>query len=359
MIIPPGIYRIDPKEALPLSNNVHIQGMGQPILRFDAQTSEHYGYEAFMVSGSNITIDSITIDGNKRLIRGVGIHTGSTDVKIVNTYIQNMSQPDDPQNPLYSAVVSGIMIYGHTERITIERSHITNISAVNREPVARGIMVWSEPGQPIARQIQIIGNTISHITPREDADGIFFDKSPSNSGLSDSLIDHNLFQYTAKRGIKIAMPGVTVSNNHIINSYSGNNHYLFPVTDPLPQDMYSAISIYADHVTVSGNTINGIGSYYSAIEADLGPLKHIVITDNSISGDPNAMVPDTSGIRLGKVTDFLITGNRIKYVDTGILFQDENDISSIPESSVANNILSDVGVGIRLPRESESHPKIR
>ena len=312
-----------------------------------------------MVSGSEITIDGITIDGSNSLIRGIGIHTGSTDVNIVNSRIQNMSGPDDPQSLHYSAVVSGIMIYGNTERITIERSNITNISAVNSEPVARGIMVWSEPGQPIARQVQIIGNTISHITPREDADGIFFDKSPSNSDLSNSLIDQNLLQYTAKRGIKIAMPGVTVSNNHIINSYSGNNHYLFPVADPLPQDMYSAISIYADHVTVSGNIIDGIGSYYSAIEADLGPLNHIVITDNSISGDPNAEVSNTSGIRLGKVADFLITGNRIKYVDTGILFQDENDIRAIPESSVTNNILIDVGVGIRLPRGSESRLQVR
>ena len=32
VIIPPGTYRIDPKEPLPLSSNVHIQGIGQPIL---------------------------------------------------------------------------------------------------------------------------------------------------------------------------------------------------------------------------------------------------------------------------------------------------------------------------------------
>lgn len=351
VIVPPGIYRIDPKEPLLLTSHVHLQGIGQPKLQFDIQTTERYGYEAMTVYGSDIKIDGILIDGRNRLIRGIGIHTGSTDVVIVNSIIRNLSQPEDPQSSFYSAVVSGIMIYGGTERITISRSIITNISAINDQPVARGIMVFSEPGQLIAKEIQITNNTISYITPREDADAIVFDKAPPNSGLSNSLIDNNLFHHTAKRGIKIAMPGVIISNNRITNSYSGNNSYLFPVVDPLPQDMYSAISVYANNVTVSGNIIDGIGSYYSAIEVDLGPLTHIVISNNSISGDPNEETPGTSGIRLGKVTNFLITGNRIQNVEIGILFQDRNFSNSISKNSVTNNTLSDVGIGIHILNE--------
>ncbi|MFD1175585.1 right-handed parallel beta-helix repeat-containing protein [Paenibacillus puldeungensis] len=318
VIVPPGTYSLRLDEPLPLYSGVSIRGQGKPVLKFRSLTGVRNGFEAVAASGRHIRIDGIVIDGGHRLTRGINVHTGSYDVEIRNSVIRDLSQSENPESSLYSAVVSGIMIYGNTSKITISGCTITQISASHGQPVARGIMVWSEPGKNIARFVRIIGNEISHITPREDADGIYFDKPPADAHLSESVIEGNFIHHTAKRGIKISTPGVTVKDNHIVNPYSGNNRYLRPAKDPLPQDMYSAISIYASQVTVSGNTIDGTGSFYAAIEADIGPLNGIVIENNQISGGSSGTVRNTSGIRLGAVHGFTVKENTIRYVQTGI-----------------------------------------
>ncbi|MNW46776.1 Pectate lyase superfamily protein [compost metagenome] len=329
VIVPPGTYLIDVKESLPLLSNVHIQGIDYPVLKFAPLSTEQHGYEAFMISGHNIGIEGIVIDGSNRLIRGVGIHTGSSRVQINNSMIQRISQGDDPDSPFYSAVVSGIMIYGRTHDITISASKIRDIKAIHDQPVSRGIMVLYEDGEPIAKRIRISANEISHIAPKEDADGIFFDTAPPNSPLSESVIENNAIHHSAKRGIKIAAPGVTIRNNRITNSFSGNNPYLFPATAPIPQDMYSAISVYASHVTLSGNVINGIGSFYSAIEVDSGPLSHITIQGNDISvkaGDrTRSNRAKSTGIRLGDISQYQIINNKISNVETAIRLAESSE----------------------------------
>lgn len=318
VVVPPGTYSLRLDEPLPLYSGVSIRGHGKPVLKFRSTTGAQHGFEAVAVSGQHIRIDGVVIDGGHHLTRGIGIHAGSSDVEIRNSVIRDLTQSDSPDSPLYSAVVSGIMIYGNTSEIAISGCIITQISAPHGQPVARGIMVWSEPEKRIARWVRITGNEISHITPREDADGIYFDKPPADSPLSESVIEGNFIHHTAKRGIKISAPGVTIKENHIVNPYLRNNDYLRPAKDPLPQDMYSAISIYASQVTVSGNTIDGTGSFYAAIEADIGPLSGIVIENNRISGGASGTVQNTSGIRLGSVHGFTVKGNTIKYVQTGI-----------------------------------------
>ncbi|MGG6309528.1 glycosyl hydrolase family 28-related protein [Paenibacillus macerans] len=321
--VPPGSYLLSLDEPLPLLSGVTLRGQGRPVLKFRPLSAARYGFEAVSVFGRRIRIEGIVIDGGGRLTRGIGVHAGSTDVRIAGSVVQHLSQPEDPHNPLYSTVVAGIMIYGDTSGISIRGCTVTGISARQGTPVARGIMAWSEPGRTIARNVTIAGNVISHITPREDADGIFFDKPPEPSPLSRSVIEGNIIHHAAKRAIKISAPGVAVKNNRIVNPYSGDNRYLTAPKDPLPQDMYAAISIYADEVVVSGNIIGGKGSYYAAIEADAGPLSDIVIENNVIEGGPAVPARNTSGIRLGEVRGFRVTGNAIGRVETGIRLSDE------------------------------------
>ncbi|MCM3041076.1 right-handed parallel beta-helix repeat-containing protein [Paenibacillus motobuensis] len=344
VLVPEGTYLIDLDEPLRVESHVQVIGKGKPVLKFTRlSSSASFGYEAFWITGQHIRIDGIHIDGNHKLIRGIGVHTGSKDVTITNSSIKNITQSDDPKLPQYNALISGILIYGNTERITIQQSTITGISAIHSNPIARGILVWSEPEQPFARNVKIINNIFSHITPREDADAIYFDKTPAGTSRSDSLIQGNRIHHVAKRGIKIATPGVTVKDNHITNSYNGDNPYrFFPVQDPIPQDMFAAISVYASHVQVTNNTIDGVGSYYSAIEADMGSLTDIVIENNKISNGANTDLTDTNGIRLGSIRNFKIANNTISNMRSGIF----SPISQSQSGIISNNTISNVEYGI-------------
>lgn len=345
VIIPPGTYLIDVTEPLPLLSNVHLQGIDRPILKFTPFTTEQHGYEAFMISGHNIHVNGVIIDGAYHLIRGMGIHTGSSHVIIENTVIQRMRQSEDSQGNFYSSVVSGIMIYGRTTDITIRSSKISDITAIHDPPVSRGIMVLYEEGEPFAKRVRISGNEISHIAPKEDGDGIFFDMAPIDSPQSDSIIEDNMIHHTAKRGIKIAAPGVTIRNNRIINSYFGNNTYLFNIDQPLPQDMYSAISVYASHVTILGNIIDGVGSFYSAIEVDAGTHHNITIEGNRITLSSNRSIKSTA-IRLGNVSLYYIFNNNINNVDIGINL---TGVTSIDKGQISGNHFNNVEIEVSYP----------
>lgn len=343
VIVPKGLYLIDLDEPLRVGSHVQVVGQGSPELKFvNLTSSASFGYEAFWVAGQNIVIDGIHINGNENLIRGIGVHTGSRNVTITNSSIKYITQSDNPADPQYYALISGILIYGNTENITIKQTRISNISAIHSNPIARGILVWSEPEQPYARNVKILNNTFSYITPREDADAIYFDKPPAGTDKSNSLIQGNRIHHVAKRGIKIAAPGILVKNNHITNTYNGNNPYLFPVQDRIPQDMFSAISVYASHVTVINNQIDGVGSYYSAIEADMGSLANIVIENNKISNGTEANLSETNGIRLGSIRNFKVNNNTISNMRSGIF----SPISQEQVGSITNNTISNVEHGI-------------
>lgn len=328
VIVPSGSYLLSANEPLPLASSVTLRGREQPVLLFRGPPEADHGFEGISINGRNIRVEGIVLDGGNALNRGLGVHTGSVNVQIRNSQIRQLSQPANSLDPLHATVVAGVMVYGDTRDILIQNCEITRVAARPGTPVARGIMVWSEPGQTIARNVRILDNEISYITPREDADAIFFDKPPAASPFSRSVIAGNVIHHAAKRGIKIATPGVVVRGNRIYNSYQGNNRYVTPQKEPLPQDMYAAISIYADKVTVTDNLIDGTGSYYNAIEADVGVnsgyLRGIVITDNIIySGSSPKPVPNTSGIRLGAVREFRVTGNRISGTESLIRLSEE------------------------------------
>ncbi|WP_018751649.1 glycosyl hydrolase family 28-related protein [Paenibacillus sanguinis] len=328
IIVPPGTYLLAVNEPLPLASGVTLRGKGQPVLLFRELAGATHGFEGISIHGRGIRMEGVTVDGGNRLNRGVGIHAGSSDVQITNSHIRQLSQPANSLDPLHSTVVAGVMIYGNTSDIVIQNCEVTRIAARSGTPVARGIMVWNEPGQTIARRVHILNNQITHITPKEDADAIFFDKPPASSPLSRSVIAGNVIYHAAKRGIKIATPGVEVRGNRIHNMYQGNNRYVTSQKEPLPQDMYAAISIYADAVTVTDNLITGTGSYYNAIEADIGVssgyLRSVVITDNTIyRGESPRPVHNTSGIWLGAVREFRVTGNRISGTEIAVRLSEE------------------------------------
>lgn len=344
LVIPEGIYIIDIEEPLTIKSNISIQGQDKPMLVFKNMSKEYrFGYEALSISGNNVRVDGIIVNGNNSVIRGVSVRPGSKNVTITNLTIENITQSADTKSPLYNALITGVFIYDNTSDITISHSTVRNVKAIHKDPVARGIFVYSQDGLPVAQNIKILHNRIYNITPREDADGIHFDQASKGSGDSNSLIANNVIYNVAKRGIKIATPGIVVQNNHIINSYNKTNKYLFPQKDPLPQDMFGGISVYASNVKVAENQIDGIGSYYAGIEADMNQ-KNILIIGNTIKNGDKADVLNTNGIRLGTVTDFVVSRNMISRMHTGIY----TPLYGAQKGQIKENTMKGVEFGVRL-----------
>jgi nitrous oxidase accessory protein NosD len=100
--------------------------------------------------------------------------------------------------------------------------------------------------------------------------------------------------------------------------------------------------VYASHVQVTNNTVDGVGSYYSAIEADMGSLTDIVIENNKISNGANTDLTDTNGIRLGSIRNFKIANNTISNMRSGIF----SPISQSQSGIISNNTITNVEYGI-------------
>ncbi|MFF2484034.1 nitrous oxide reductase family maturation protein NosD [Paenibacillus sp. NPDC058071] len=344
VVVPKGEYVIDTEEPLYVRSNVSIVGKSNPVIRFKTLSRNgSFGYEGFDVRGSNISISGLTVNGGNRLIRGFGIHPGSKNITLSHNVIENMTQSSDPDSHAYRATITGVLIYGGTSDIKLEGNVIRGIKAFNKSPVARGVMVYAQDDLPYAQRVSILNNRISDISPRDDADGVYFDMPDDPNKLSNSVVKGNTISNVAKRGIKIAAPGVTVSDNRVTNSFLNNNEYLFPGEDAIPQDMFSGISIYANNVTVHGNVIDGIGSYYAGIEADLGDLKNIVIYNNKITNGSNAIIKNTNGIRLGTIENFKVHDNKLSNMQTGIF----SPITDTQAGSIKKNNISKVDFGIR------------
>lgn len=344
MIVPKGEYLIDIKEPLIVNSNVSIIGQSKPVVLFkNFSSTDKFGYEGFDVRGSNITINGLKIDGGFKLIRGIGIHSHSYNIKILNSVVQNITQSKDPKSSAYTATVSGILIYSGTSDITIDNTVIRNISAFNADPVARGIMIYAEDDLPYAQRVKITNNYISNIKPRDDADGIYFDMPEKDAVSAGSIVHNNTITHVAKRGIKISVQGVTVSNNHITNVYLNNNKYIYPKWDAVPQDMFAGISVYASNVVVKGNIIDGVGSYYAGIEADFEDLRNISIYDNTISNGAQADIKNTNGIRLGSIISFKVHSNKITNMQTGIF----SPVTDTQIGSIKTNTIDKIDFGIR------------
>ncbi|WP_337100782.1 glycosyl hydrolase family 28-related protein [Paenibacillus sp. YIM B09110] len=350
VLVPKGEYLIDIAEPLYVRSNVSIVGQSKPVLTFkNFSATDSFGYEGFDIRGSNITINGLKIDAGFKLIRGIGIHSNAKNIKVINSVIQNITQSKNPNSSAYEATVSGILVYGGTSDITIDKNVIRNIYAFNADPVARGIMVYAEDDLPYAQRVKITNNYISNIKPRDDADGIYFDMPEKDAVSSGSIVDSNTITHVAKRGIKISVQGVTVSKNHITNVYLNNNNYMYPKWDAVPQDMFAGISVYASNVVVRDNVIDGVGSYYAGIEADLGDLRNIAIYNNTISNGAKANIKNTNGIRLGSINSFKVHGNNITNMQTGIF----SPVTDTQVGTIKTNTIDKIDFGIRFTLYTE------
>ncbi|WP_223068704.1 right-handed parallel beta-helix repeat-containing protein [Paenibacillus caui] len=325
VFFPKGTYLIDPSKEFIVPGNTTLAGEGRrSVIK---ASSAAFGWELMRAAGSDITINHLSLDGNNHVNRVLVVGGGCERVTLSNLVVANASQSRDPGSDGYGEVVCGIVVYGDTKQIAISAVEVKNIVAVNvsnGSMIARGIYITTTWGsqESVAKQVSITGSYVHHVGPADDGDGIYFEDPGMDSGNgqhADSFIANNVMDHVAKRAVKIYAEGITVRDNHIINSYLNNNVYQGVNKGMLAPDMFSAISVYGSSNTVDRNTIDGIGSYYAAIEISAGQtIGHIRIARNKITMGSKSNIKGTTAIRLGNINDFTISGNTIQNGERGI-----------------------------------------
>ncbi|RLQ96654.1 glycosyl hydrolase family 28-related protein [Falsibacillus albus] len=295
VFFPEGTYLIS--SAIIVKENTEVYGTNAVI---KAKTD---GDTMFRVLGDQISIHDLTIDGGHTFLRGMTIMDGTKDLALSSTVFKNFGQPDS-KTLAYSTPIA-IRIEGGVENVMMDKLTIHNVFAKNvsskvgwYHKVARGILISPAlDTQTGSKNITIQNSSISDIGPKDDGDGIVVQGFNEDVGLS---IINNTFSKTYKRAIKIQSPGAVIQNNHIFNSFHGNNHYE-TYKENGQYDMWSAISVYADNVKVEDNTIGGIGTYSAAI--DIAGGNDVYVSGNAISNPENSADSTLDLIRINKGYD--------------------------------------------------------
>jgi hypothetical protein len=324
---PKGTYLIDATQSLTVKANTKVIGEGLSTI-IKAKNGGGFASSLMILSGSSIQISHINLDGNYAVINILLVNSGSSNIQIDHGSVANASQSSDPSRDDYNEEVTGIVVHGNTNTITIDHTEIYNIKAIHVNHgslVARGIFLtenkagWHEKA---AKNVSITNNYIHDIGPADDGDGIFYDDPSVDRGAAEdtnSIIADNRFANCAKRAIKINAQGIRITGNQIMNNYLNNNYYQGKDKGTLAPDMYAGISVYADNNIVSNNIIEGFGSYYAAIEVTAERMvNNIIVSNNKVKMGAKSNLGGKTAIRIGNVDNFTITLNELENGEIGI-----------------------------------------
>jgi len=320
VILPKGNYVVD---FLIIPKNIYLEGNREASI-----VASKKRYSSFIsISGENIELHGININGKNRRSIGLNIMQNSNNIRIYGCYIGNI-------NSTYLETTAGIKIEGNTKDILIQNNIINRISNTpngvegDSAGTSRGIWIRRSSKEVEPLKIKIHKNTIRNIQTREDGDGIAVQGWHRNV---DVTISNNFFESCAKRAIKIMSPGVLIKNNKIINSYTHEVDY--------KKVMYSFISIYASNVVVDGNQMIG-GNGYSGIDVGTDLMetpKRIKITNNKIIFSPTGIKTFLGGIAMyTSVKDVYIAGNTIENTNYGIQIRKQLKGCIITSNSINN-----------------------
>lgn len=314
LLFPQGTYDV---KQLFVPGNTNLVGQGG-IIKASSDS-----YSLLVVKGDHVSINGLTMEGSNRTYVGISVLANLNDVKISKTTIQNISQ--SLNNPYPTHIPSGIRIYEGTKNIVVDGVTIKNVFSkykwvTGAPPIARGILITPNNDVNSPSQVVVENSTIDGIGPKDDGDGICVQLFKTKV---DVQILNNTFLHNQKRAIKIQSPGAVIRGNKIDNSYNGNNFYQYS-PDPKWYDMWSAISVYADDVTVENNQINGIGNYGAAV--DIAGGNNVLIKGNSIENGIHSNYKKGNLIVVSKdfqnninFHDITITGNVVKNGNDGIV----------------------------------------
>ncbi|MDP4085830.1 MAG: glycosyl hydrolase family 28-related protein [Bacillota bacterium] len=314
LLFPQGTYNV---KQLFVPSNSSVVGQGA-IIKAAADS-----YSLFVVKGDHVSISGLTLEGSNRTYVGISVLANVTDVKISNTTIQNISQ--SLNNPYPTHIPSGIRIYEGTKQIVVDGVTIKNVYSkykwvTGAPPIARGILITPNNDVNSPSEVVVENSTIDGVGPKDDGDGICVQLFKTKVNVQ---ILNNTFLHTQKRAIKIQSPGALIRGNKMVNSYNRNNFYQYS-PDPKWYDMWSAISVYANDVTVENNQITGIGNYGAAV--DIAGGNNVLIKGNSIENGIHSNYKKGNLIVVSKdfnnninFSNITITGNLVKNGNDGIV----------------------------------------
>jgi len=276
VFVPDGVYLI---QTITVKSNTTLTGSAAAVFK-----SSSFYRPLISIKGNDISLSNLTVEGDNKANCGISIVGPSADINLNSVSVQNISQPTNSAHSLYYYAPVGIHIEGDNTHVLLDGVTIRNVWALNTSgpawphKVARGILISNFSYQGITKDVTIQNSLIDKVGPKDDGDGIVVQNFTQDVVLK---ILNNTFNHCHKRAIKIQSPGVTISGNKINNPFSGNNPYDTYAGSPSDYDMFSAISVYANNVSVTNNEVYGIGSYLYAI--DLKNNANITIRGNKIS----------------------------------------------------------------------------
>ncbi|NBD24199.1 glycosyl hydrolase family 28-related protein [Paenibacillus glycinis] len=356
--LPMGTYLIDPSTPLLLSSDTKLYGDGKES-KLLAKPGE-FGWTLVYLSGKRIDVRDLTFDGNRLVNRVLVLKAGSASVNVKNAVVTGATQSDEASSQFYGQTVSGITVYGNTESIVFDQLEVTDIHAkhgTTGSPVARGIAITSTWGakETVAKQVTIKDSYIHDVGPADNGDCIYYEdlnRATGQAAETGSQIVNNRFYQCAKRAINLLANGITVQENDIQNSYTGNNYYVGKNAGKAAPDMYAGISIHADNVTIQDNSLVGEGSYYAGIEiGSYDKVKNATVVGNKIVMGKKSDLTDKTAIRIGNADTYKVDSNQLENGAKGIWTW-----LSTKNGSISNNyIIMPAGGGIELSTYLKDH----
>lgn len=333
LIVPRRTYLVRP-DSLVIGSGISVVGKNAVI------RANRVGLSLVTIGGSRISVTGLTVDGANLVIRGVDVARGGTDIIVRNTMIMRFTHPSDPNSPFYFHTPTGVRVEGDGNRITFGGVHIRNITATHRTGGETGSM--AARGMLIDRDMNAM--TISKDVTVEDS--IFYDIGSKDGGdclviqgavePANLLLRENTFDRCHKRAIVIQVPRATITGNYIKNPFLGDNPYIAS-PDANTFDMHAGISVYASDVTITENTIEGVGSYLNGIE--IGPadsIRNITIKGNHISNGSKSNIETPSSLirTYADIENLTITGNTLGNAAIGLYLDRKLINPSISKNSI-------------------------
>lgn len=327
LYFPKGIYRI--AQSAGITVTVSIIADHGAILKGDVTGMD----TVLSVSGTNLTIDGLTVDGNNKANRGIRLLANSSHITFKNCEVKNVTQTTG-----VTGQAVGIWFNGGLTHCTIQDCYVHHISGpVNG--IARGILInKASTGEGDSTDILVTRNRVEEISPVGDGDGIVVqDIWVSTDGLSFTgrgafvKIMNNTFNRCFKRGIKIQSPGCIVTGNIVI----------------MPDEIvnYSGISLYAPNTICSDNQIYLVDSQHGIeLGSSTGPLVDNVSIINNQINSASANV-STDAIRIyGDCTGILVALNKINNGRYGVRLNSKNKGYTISNNQFKNSKFSCISV---------------
>jgi hypothetical protein len=120
-----GVYRVRP-DRLVLGDKVAVTGSGTVL------TAADHGF-TLLTMRSGTTLSGVTVEGDDKVVRGVTVAAGSTDVRLTSVTVRNIAPPRRPGVPGFAdnhdEMPVGIRVSGDSARVLLDKVTVDGVRA--------------------------------------------------------------------------------------------------------------------------------------------------------------------------------------------------------------------------------------